>query len=170
MEGESLSPRLRALYEHALDRFPRLWDHYIAERAVLRKNLTLVHGDCYLSQFLCPRAGAGQTYITDFEGAFADFPTMDLTRLFATFWTRRQRCEGDRERRLMRRYLAGLASKGVVEYSWDQLQNDYRLLLMYMIFYPVEDCMNGSAQSYWVPKLQCLTSAYEDWDCARLLT
>lgn len=37
-----------------------------------------------------------------------------------------------------------------------------------MLFYPVWDQTNGSSKDYWWPKMQCLISAYQDWECAEL--
>lgn len=70
---------------------------------------------------------------------------------------------GAREERLLRRYHEALAAQGVRGYSWEMLLADYRLALAYMLSYPVWDASNGSRKSYWWPKLQCLTSAFQDW-------
>lgn len=165
-----LPAAVQSLYQDALERLPALWDRGLGERVTTGTNMTLVHGDCYLSQFLYPRDGSGPVYLVDWQGASPDLPTIDLTHLFATFWTPEQRRERDRERRLLQRYLAGLHARGVTEYDWQALQHDYRLLLIYMVFYPVWDAVNGSSKAYWWPKMQCLTSAYRDWECQELLT
>ena len=62
-----------------------------------------------------------------------------------------------------------LLDHGVAGYTWDDLLFDYRLMLIYRIFLPVWDAVNGSSRAYWWPKLQCLTGAYLDWHCAELL-
>jgi hypothetical protein len=38
-----------------------------------------------------------------------------------------------------------------------------------MIFDPVWNQTDGTGREYWWPKMQCLTNAYEDWDCAQLM-
>ena len=43
-------------------------------------------------------------------------------------------------------------------------------MLIDWIFVPVSDCVNGSSRAYWWPKLQHLTAAFQDWQCADLLT
>lgn len=170
LAGENLPADLRALYRQVLDRLPILWDHGLGERISSGRNLTLVHGDCYLSQFLYPRDGEGPTYLVDWQDCLTDLPSLDLAHLFASFWTREQRHDNDRERRLLRCYLDALGSAGVADYTWEQLQWDYQLLLIYMVLLPVWDAVNGSSKDYWWPKMQCLTAAYCDWACAELLT
>lgn len=146
--GAELPADLRTLYDYVLGRLPVLWDRGLGHRVTRGRGLTLVHGDCYLSQFLFPRDRVGTTYLVDWQGAWADVPTIDLVRLFAAFWTSEQRQEGDRERRLLERYLAGLEAGGVVGYDWQALRHDYQLLLMYMILHPVWDAVNGSSREY----------------------
>jgi hypothetical protein len=168
-EGATFPADLRALYESALPRLPDLWDRHLATRLPERRHITLCHTDCYFNAFLCPRDPAGTTYIIDWQGPMVEFAARDLNYLFANFWTSAQRREGEREERLLRRYHRALLGHGVAGYGWDDLLFDYRLMLIYRIFLPVWDAVNGSSRAYWWPKLQCLTAAYRDWRCAELL-
>jgi hypothetical protein len=128
------------------------------------------NGDCYLSQFLCPKeSAAGQTYLIDFQDVSANIGAYDLVYMFATFWTPAQRREGRREDRLLRRYYAELCANGVQGYSWDDLLTDYRLMLAFIIFDPIWNQTSGSPRSYWWPKLKCLVGAFRDLGCADLL-
>jgi hypothetical protein len=168
-EGDWFPAELRALYERVLDRMPVLWDRYIGPRVMALRHLTLGHGDCYLTQFLCPRDGAtGPTYLIDWQGAGTDFNGFDLVHLFG-FWTAAQRRVGNRQERLLRRYHAGLLAHGVRDYSWEDLLGDFRLMLTILLLYPVWDETNGSARSYWWPKMQCFSDAYRELDCEELL-
>ncbi len=171
-EGSWLSADLRLLCERVVDHLAGLWDPYLAPRVATHANLTLCHGDCYLSQFLCPRGDptAGPTYLIDWQGAGADFAAFDLVHLFAFFWTPAQRHEHAREERLLRRYHERLMAHGVRDYAWDDLLADYRLLLTILLLYPIWDQTNGSRRDYWWPKLQCVAAAYQDLDCAQMLT
>jgi hypothetical protein len=157
-EGADLPGDVRALYERAFAGLPGLWDGHFAERMRTRRRLTFSTSDCYLCQFLCPHDGAGQTYLLDFQGICADFPAVDPVFFFASFWTPEQRHEGDRETRMLRRYLERLRARGVASYTWDDLTADYRLMLAILIFYPIWDAVD-----YWWPKMRCLTAAYTDW-------
>ena len=74
----------------------------------------------------------------------------------------------NREVQMLRRYHEGLQSHGVASYSWDDLLTDYKVLLTYMLFYPVWDQTDGASKDYWWPKMQCLIRAYQDWECAAL--
>ncbi len=165
MASETLSTATRALGDAALAALPHLWQQHLAERMAARHQLTISHGDCYLSQFLCPLLESSDTatYLIDFQGACGDLPAMDLVFLFATFWTPEQRHEDQREERLMRAYLDALVRRGVTSYSWDDLVRDYRIALAFMFFYPVWDALDGSSRDYWEPKLRCLASAVDDW-------
>jgi hypothetical protein len=163
-EGAWFPANLRALYESALPRLPLLWDEGLGERMTTRRGLTLTHGDCYLSQFLCPRPGVvAPTYLLDFQGSYASLVGDDLVHMFTFWWTREQRREGDRELRCLRRYHDGLLAGGVRDYSWDDLLTEYRRGLTLMLFYPIWDETNGSARSYWLPKLRNVVAAYQDY-------
>lgn len=162
-EGAWFPADLRAIYEDAFARAPYAWAADFGARLAERRAVTLGHGDCYLTQFLVPRAGvAAPTYLVDFQGVAADCPAFDLTHMFAAMWTRQQRQGDDRELRCLRRYHAGLLAGGVRDYAWDDLLADYRALLAIMLFYPVWDATNGSARSYWLPKMRNIVAAYQD--------
>ncbi len=164
-EGASFPDDLRVLYETALAGLAGLWDRYLADRVVDRRNLTLSNGDSYFAQFLCPNDPAGTTYLIDFQSPKADFAALDLVYLFATFWTPAQRQR--REPALLRRYHRAIQAHGV-SYGWDELLVDYRLMVIYMLFFPLWDYVNGSRRAYWWPKMYCLTGAFQDLGCADL--
>ena len=154
-----------AIGESALEMLPRLFESRIKPRLRSKRALTMSQGDCYLTQFLVPRNGLGQAHLIDFQDASVNFPAYDLVYLFATFWTREQRAEI--EQKLLGQYLQRLQSRGV-DYDWDSLTDDYRLCLCYMFFDAVWNAAAGSSREYWMPKMNCLVSAYQDWNCAGL--
>jgi Ecdysteroid kinase-like family len=168
--GATLPASTRTLLNAALAALPHIWERALAERVAARRWLTISHGDCYLSQFLCPLADSPNdaTYLIDFQGACGDLPTMDLVFLLATFWTPEQRHERRREERLLHAYHDALTRNGITTYTWEQLVEDYRIALAFMLFYPVWDAINGSSRDYWEPKLRCLASAADDWRCREL--
>ena len=127
------------------------------------------NGDCYFAQFLCPKDPADRAYLVDFQDASANFGPYDLVYMLATFWTSAQRQTDHREDRLLRRYHAGLQANGVTGYSWEACLRDYKMMIVFMIFDPVWNQVSGSAQRYWLPKLRCLTDAFQDLNCDKLL-
>ena len=158
------------LYDRRLEALPTLWDRYLKHRFVQVSQLTVCHSDCYFTQFLCPNdPEAHGTYLSDMEEACVYLGTEDLVYLMATFWTREQRQENDREIRCLKRYYETLVRRGVKDYSWDDLCRDYRLQLIWRVELPVWDQQNGSPRDYWRPKMRNLADAYRDWDCAALL-
>jgi hypothetical protein len=167
--GADIPMDVRALYTRLVDRLPNVWKRGLGGRIGSGCNVTLVHGDCYLTQFLVPRSGIGDTYLVDWQGGWADIPTFDLTFLVATFWTPEQRRDGHLEERLLRHYLETLATEGVRDYDERALYDDYRLNVLFMTLHPVWDALSGASIEYWWPTMSCLVGAYRDWGCEELL-
>jgi hypothetical protein len=160
---------VQRLYERALAGLPVLWRRFLQPRLPALHNLTLTHNDSYFANFLCPDDPGGATYIVDWQEPAAGRGADDMANLLATFWTREQRAQDQRETRLLRRYYGGLCAHGVQGYGWDDFMTDYRIGIVEWLFVPVQDRADGSPASYWWPKMQCLVAAYEDHDCAALL-
>ncbi len=158
--------RYVTLYEDALERLPPLWGRYLKPRIAERRALTVSHGDCYLTQWLTPRSPGGEAILVDFDSVGGNLAAFDLVFLMASFWTRPQRAE--HELACLQTYHTALVSNGVLRYEWDDLLLDYRLMLAFAVFDAVFDHANGSRATYWQPKMECLTTAYRDWDCALL--
>ena len=161
---------LRELYEQVLTHLSRHWELYLEPRFRERSNLTLVHGDAYFANFLCPKnPGAGATYLLDWQSPTVDIGGYDLANLCAAFWTPEQRHEHQREEKMLRRYHTVLQKQGVNNYSWDDLLTDYRTGLIFWLLMPVQDCFGGASKEYWWPKMQCLVAAFQEWHCHQLL-
>ncbi len=161
---------LRALYERVLAHLEQFWEQYLEPRFRARQRLTLIHGDAYFANFLCPQPPAtGPTYLLDWQSPGFDIGGYDLANLCATFWTSEQRREDQREETILRRYYATLQARGVTGYSWENLLTDYRLGLIFWLLVPVQDGADGARKDYWWPKMQCLVAAFRDWRCADLL-
>jgi hypothetical protein len=169
-EGARLPVEIRELYEWVMPRLHYHWEHYLAPRFRDPQHLTVVHGDSYFSNFLCPRPGqVGNTYLLDWQSPTVDLASYDLVNLIAPFWTRAQRQHEDREQQLLRRYYTTLCAHGVIGYTWEDLLTDYRSGLIFWLLMPVQDRFGGASREYWWPKLQCLVAAFQDWECADLL-
>lgn len=169
-EANWLPEDVRALYEWVLARLPYHWEQYLAPRFYTQTHLTLVHGDAYFANFLCPKPGmAGATYLLDWQSPVVDLAGYDLANLLATFWTSAQRHHEGREQMLLQRYYTTLCAHGVTGYTWTDLLTDYRCGLIYWLLAPVQDRYGGAGKEYWWPKMQCLVAAYRDWACEALL-
>jgi thiamine kinase-like enzyme len=132
-----LTPDWQDFYEWLFPRLSGLWKTYLEKRFRARKQLTLIHGDAYFSNFLCPKiAGSAPAYLMDWQSYSFDLGAYDLVNLLATFWTRQQRRVEGREAYLLRRYLDNLQVHGVRNYTWEDLRLDYRLGLIFWISMP----------------------------------
>lgn len=169
-EREMLSPAMQTVCAETAIHFERWWTDYLAPRMQEKSHITLIHGDAYFANMLSPRPGVtGNTYLIDWQSTEPLIGACDLVNLCSTFWTRAQRQESQREQRILQRYLAQLQAHGIRNYSWDNLLLDYRLEIIEWLLSTIQDARNGSAHSYWLPKLQCLSAAFEDWHCMDLL-
>jgi hypothetical protein len=167
--GQTVDPSVLRLCERALAGLPELWADRYLRRFDEERDLTVVNGDCYFAQFLCPRDSlTGPTYLIDFQDACVQMPAEDLVFMFATFCTRAHRREGDREMRLIGRYLSRLAEHGIA-YSPDTLLDDYRVCIVYQLFRTIWDQSSGAPAAYWRPKLECVIASFQDHGCADLL-
>ncbi|NJM40252.1 MAG: phosphotransferase [Anaerolineae bacterium] len=170
--GEWLPAEIHELYEDVLANLPRYWQRYLRPRFESGASLTLVHGDSYFSNFLCPKQiddDGAHAYMLDWQSPVFDVGGHDLANMCATFWMPEQRHEDQREQSILRRYLAQLHAGGVANYAWDDLLLDYRHGLIYWLLVPVQDANDGSPKDYWWPKMQCLVHAFREWGCEGLL-
>jgi hypothetical protein len=161
---------LRELYEQLLAHLPDHWKKYLKPRFRTKTNLTLIHGDAYFANFLCPKIpGTGLTYLLDWQSPTWDLGGYDLANLMATFWTPEQRHEAAREEKMLHHYYSVLQAQGVKDYTWEDLMTDYKSGLIFWMLMPVQDRHGGAGKAYWWPKMQCLAGAFRDWRCAELL-
>lgn len=129
---------LRDLYEQVLAKVRLYWRAYLAPSMQSRANLTLIHGDAYFNNFLCPRSPASEapTYLIDWQSSTCHIVGYDLANLLATFWTPEQRHDQQREVSALRSYHTTLQANGVSSYSWDDLVLDYQHGLIYWLLVP----------------------------------
>lgn len=168
--GATLPEEVRSGYTTFVTHLASFWEKRLGPRFYTGSKQTLLHGDAYFSNFLCPRHLPGNTYLIDWQGPEVHIGALDLANMLATFWTRTQRNEDQRELRALQRYYQTLTTRGVCNYSWEELLDDYRVGLIEWLFMPVWDACNGSPKSYWWPKMQCLFHAAIDWQCLDFVT
>jgi len=86
---------------------PRAWERYFFKRLPTRRQLTAIHCDAYLANFLTPRIeGAGRVYMMDWQSSYAGIGAFDLVIMGASFWTPAQCHENKLEETVLRWYLA----------------------------------------------------------------
>jgi thiamine kinase-like enzyme len=169
-EKSRLPEDVRALYQKVLACLPSYWERWLYPRFQASRHLTLVHGDAYFANFLCPQPpNGGPTYLLDWQSPGVDVGAYDLANLCATFWTSAERHENQREEQILRRYHDTLRAHGVSGYQWEDLLGDYQLGLIFWLLMPVQDAADGSSYDYWWPKMQCLVAAFRDWRCEERL-
>ncbi len=164
--GTMLNGALHERLTTTLNNLPTLWQRWLEPRISSGRQLTLSQGACSFNQFFCPKdPNDDYAYLLDFANAATNVPTYDLVSMLASFWNPTQRALY--EEQLLRRYLAGLIGAGI-DYSWQQLGSDYRLMLAYLLFEPIGNAVDGADKAYWWPKLQCLAAANDEWQCEQL--
>ncbi|RPJ39583.1 MAG: DUF1679 domain-containing protein, partial [Chloroflexi bacterium] len=109
--GDQLPPAFRAVYERVLPALPALFQRHATGR-----NLTLVHGDAHLGNFLFPiDPAAGSVYLLDWQFWHPTIAGTDLAFMMAVEWDPETRRSF--EHHLLRRYHQRLREKGVHGYS-----------------------------------------------------
>ena len=163
--GDRLSVERRRLYKKIISAQPALF-----KRLTRGKDLTLVHGDAHLWNFLCPgNPNKGKVCIIDWQFWHPSIASTDLAFMIALHWCpeRRRLLEKD----LIERYHNGLLEHGVANYNWDDCWNDYRLSVIIMdLFVPVwQWSLFGMSEDVWWSNLENAMLAFEDLGCAELL-
>lgn len=137
---------------------------------------TLIHGDAGCYNILVPRTGDRPLYLIDrqpFDWSLTtwlgvyDLAYALLSDLSAgAIQARRQW-----EMVILRRYHDTLRQRGVHDYAWRQLYDDYRLCVAMVVYVAVEYCRGGINERHipvWLPMLQRALTACHDLDCAAL--
>ncbi len=132
MLGDRLRRPWRETYARVLRSLPNLYQRHLSGR-----DLTLVHGDAHLGNFMFPRTMASdEAYLIDWQFWHATIGGTDLAFMMAAKWEPDLRRR--RERPLLRLYHDTLLKQGVRGYAWDRCWDDYRLSVMLVsLFIPV---------------------------------
>lgn len=160
--GDALSPARRSLIEQLIDLYPDLHEARLAESG----RQTVVHGDAHLWNFLIPEDATGKTLLIDWQLWGVDLGAADLAYLMALHWfpERRQRFE----RPLVEAYTAALQAQGV-DCDCETIWADYRFMVAGLLTKVVVYAGVIPAAIWW-PHLERAFLAFEDLDCAGLIS
>lgn len=173
---------------HILDRFSEElephWPDAILElyarhpQAMIKRTLdangfTLIHGDAGHNNILVPIEGSLPIYLIDrqpFDWSLTTWlGVYDLAYAMVLDWeveTRRRL-----ERPILKHYQQKLKNRGIVNYSWKQLYDDYRLSVAMGVYIATEYCRGGVNERWlpvWLPMLKRTLTACDDLDCREL--
>ncbi|WP_428487823.1 hypothetical protein [Rhodopila sp.] len=160
--GDDLPPARRDLYQRLFRAAPRLHRRYHSHR-----NMTIGHGDAHVWNCLLPRDGGDDVRLLDWDGWRVNVPTNDLAYMMAVHWypDRRHRLE----RTLLDHYHAVLLAHGVSGYDRHDLDEDYRLSVLWQMITPVWQAANNIPPMIWWSHLQRILLAVDDLHCRDLL-
>lgn len=154
-----------------LQALPRLWRRTLQGRLEKLQQVTIAHGDCYFRHFFHSTTGeTSPVYLFDFDQATIQTPAYDLVQLLVSYWIPAIRQESQREARLLEHYYGILCDAGVKDYPFEQLIDDYRLMIIVQLFAAIKEQVRGCAEPLWLNRLLCLLSAFKDLDCQQLIS
>jgi thiamine kinase-like enzyme len=162
--GERLAARRRSLYQQALEPLLAL----ILKRRKNTRHYTLAHQDAHPYNFLFPHDSSADTArLIDWSTWDVELGARDLAYLIALHFFPEHRARV--ERPLLKRYHDALVARGVQNYQWEQLWDDYRLFVIWNMFVPVEQFWWGVPARVWWLHAERAFLAYDDLGCAELL-
>ncbi len=154
------------ILDETLSILPSLWKHYMAGRISEKKNITLSQGDCFIGQFLVPKApDCTLAMLVDFQEVSANFPTFDLGYLLSFFPPVNH---ADTVSSL-KKYYTYLDAKVSERYAFNDLMDDYRLMLCLLIYIPVWDQSYGAPETYWKPKFRNVMRDFQNFECMEFM-
>lgn len=161
--GDRLSDDRRAFYARLLEAAPRL-----AERRLMRRHKTIIHGDAHVWNCFLPRTGAlDDVRLFDWDSWRLGNASDDLAYMMALHWHPDLRRE--RERHLLDCYHGELQSRGVQGYDRRALQDDYRLSVLWQTTMPIWQHAADLPPVIWWHHLDRIHLAVDDLGCRDLL-
>src|SRR5215469_12271127 len=160
--GDRLPDERRAIYERLIEDGHRLNARYHAHR-----NMTLLHGDAHVWNVFLPRDGGDDVRLFDWDSWRVDVATDDLAYMMAVHWFPDHRRRN--ERHLLDRYHAALLAHGVSGYDRRELDDDYRLSVLWQIATPVWQAAYNIPSGIWWHHLERIFLAIDDLGCRDFL-
>lgn len=161
--GDRLSPERRARYDRVLTVWPEL-----ASRLATGFDVTIVHGDAHMWNFLYPRDPAiGTACLVDWQLWHISVGASDLAYMMALHWYPERRAA--LEKPLLRHYHRCLQEHGIRTYGWEACWRDYQWAAVRNLLLPVIQWSAKIPAAGWWPHLERAMLAFEDLGCADLL-
>jgi hypothetical protein len=160
--GDWLSQQRRAFLRSLALQAPRVFSHGN------RRPMTLIHGDAHAwNCFLAKDTTVARDVWFDWDNWRVDVGAGDLAYLIALHWypERRERFETP----LLDLYCDELAAAGVTGYDRADLQEDYRLAVLWQVATPVKQYAGGLPPLVWWSHLERILMAVDDLGCRQLL-
>ena len=160
--GDRLSSERRDLYDRFIEVAPRQLTRYQAHR-----NLSIVHGDAHVWNYFLPRDGGDDIRLFDWDAWRIGRAANDLAYMMATHWypERRRRMECS----LLDHYHGALVAHGVSGFERSDLQNDYRVSVLWQLMIPVWQAALDLPPVIWWGHLERIMWAVDDLGCRDLL-
>lgn len=168
--GRRLGARWSARLRDLVARLPARY----AERACDLRGITQIHGDANPGNILVPRDGAGRIVLIDrqpFDWSLTHWlGASDIVYAIVLWWepATRRRLEVP----MLKRYHGALRERGIVDWPWDLLWDDYRLCiaeaLMVAIEWQVLEADRERMRWLWERELQWATTAFDELGCEAL--
>jgi len=167
--SSNLKPHWPDLLDEIFSNHPQI----MVARTQDDNGFTLIHGDVGAGNIMVPREGNRPIYIIDRQPFNWSLTTWlgvyDLAYAIVLDW------EVEIRRRLempvLRHYHNQLLHRGVKNYSWNQLHEDYRLSVVMTVYIATEYCRGGVNEEripVWLPMLQRALTACDDLRCREL--
>ena len=166
--------RLKSHWLTLIDQiFAELPDRLV-ERGQETTHFTLIHGDPNTGNILVPHMGERPLYLIDQQPFTWSLTTWlgvyDLAYVMALYWDSRLR--RTLEMPVLRHYHQALTRRGITEYTWQQLVNDYRLSVALTVPYAVEYMSDGGDpdwNEFRFGLVQRTLTAFDELDCIHFL-
>ena len=146
----------------------------LIDRTQNTAGFSLIHGDANWHNILVPKASTKPLYIIDrqpFDWSLTTWLAVyDLAYAMVLDWDSKLRREF--EKPVLRHYYEQLIQRGVQNYSWEKLWDDYRLMVMMCTYVATEWCrgrFNPGTMHRWMPMLRQTMTACDDLMCLELL-
>lgn len=164
--GNRFDAETLAIYEHACRISIKLeMERY--KRLVSKDNITLIHGDSHIHNFMFPHNQNNTPRILDFQFWGIGMGVGDVAHLTRVSFPN---VSGENLHRLiMDKYHETLLAQGIKDYSWENCWDDYRKKVASMLLIPMWQYIGFNLKyDYWINDIKSLVRNYKWLHCEQL--